>query len=484
MPTDKEFLGTEDIPEPFKLRSWKDYIKFLIGPGIIAMGLGLGTGEIVSGPFLVVKHGPFILWVALISMLLQTLTAVIASKYTILTGEPFQLGINRLWISKKAWTIVWLVLGGISIIFPYYMALLGVTMVAMVIQSVPTAADQGLWVILTLIALVITIIPLFLGKKVMRTLAMMFFLLHFIIVIPMLIIITIIFVPADVIWTVFTGFFTFGYVPPDADWLAMGAVAGFAGLAASAGIPISSYYRDTGWGMADKVGYIPGAVGGGKTKFKTKGYLPKSTPENHKRAKKWYKYIKMELIPVFFLGSFFTMLFPCALYYYFVPQTATTDANIFGFTAALAQSMGPVLPFAFWIILIMLFIVFWPDGTGVVEGQMRSFANILWNAFPGLEKKFNGDIRPVYYGILAIFTGVWILMILTGTPPVTMVLISGSLANIGGVIFAIGLLGVNYLILPKDYRFSKIEIVIIFLSLGFFSFFMINAMLVPFGISL
>jgi hypothetical protein len=475
--TNKEYEAEEDIPEPFKLNSLKDYFKFLIGPGIIAMGLGLGTGELISGPYLVVRHGPFILWIALISIFLQTITSISASKYTILTGEPFQIGLNRLWLGNKLWTAVWVIMGTISTIFPYYMALLGTTFVAMIIGGVPGLEHQPLWVIFSFVALAMTLIPLLLGKKVMRTLGLMFFLIHFCIVIPLLIVLTIVFVPAGTILEVFTGFFTFGFIPADADWLAMGAVAGFAGLAASAGMSISAYYRDTGWGMSQKLGYIPGMLGGKKVDFKVRGYQPKVSPENKKRAKKWYKYISYELFIIFFLGSVITMLFPCALYYYFVESSAATE-EIFGFAAVLADSLIVVLPIAFWIIIIMFFLVFWADGTGVIDGIMRQFSNVIWNSFPRLHKKFKGDIRPVYYGILGIFTALWIIMIIVGTPPLNMVLYTGSLANISGIIFAIGLLGVNYKLLPKQYRFSMMEVIVIIFALVFYSFFIVNFVIV------
>ncbi|MFX0207174.1 MAG: Nramp family divalent metal transporter [Candidatus Hodarchaeota archaeon] len=474
MVTDKEFTGIEDIPEPFEVKSWRDYMKFLIGPGIIALGLGLGTGELVSGPYLIVKHGPLILWVALISIFLQTVTAISASKYTILTGEPFQIGLNRLWFSKKAWTAVWIVLGTLSAILPYYPALLGVTFVAIMINDVPTSDQQFLWIIFTIIALVIILLPLFLGKKVMKTLGLMFFIIHFLIIIPLLIIITLLTVPVGTIFEVFTGFFYFGYLPEGADWLALGAVAGFAGLAASAGMSISAYYRDTGWGMAKRLGHIPGALGGEKVEFLVKGYMPKVDEENQRRAKTWYKFILLELVPIFFFGSLITMVFPCVLYYYFVPTGAATE-NIFGFTSALAQNLGLIIAFAWPLILIMFALVFFADGTGVIDGLMRQFANIIWNTFPSLHDRFKGDVRPVYYGVLGIFIVIWLIVIIIGTPPVTMVLLAGSLANIGGVIFSAGLLAVNYQILPKEYRFSIIEVIVICVSIVFYGFFLLKA---------
>ncbi|MFX1507640.1 MAG: Nramp family divalent metal transporter, partial [Promethearchaeota archaeon] len=350
----------------------------------------------------------------------------------------------------------------------------GVTVVAIVIKDVPTSDQQLMWVIFTMIALVIILFPLFLGKKVMKTLGLMFFIIHFLIIIPLLIIITLLTVPVGTIFEVFSGLFYVGYLPEGADWLALGAVAGFAGLAASAGMSISAYYRDTGWGMAKRLGHIPGALGGEKVEFLVKGYMPKVDEENQRRVKTWYKFILLELVPIFFFGSLITMVFPCALYYYFVPTEAATE-NIFGFTSALAQNLGLIIAFAWPLILIMFALVFFADGTGVIDGLMRQFANIIWNTFPSLHDRFKGDVRPIYYGVLGIFIVIWLVVIIIGTPPITMVLLAGALANIGGVIFSAGLLAVNYQILPKEYRFSIIEVIVICISIVFYGFFLLKA---------
>jgi len=41
--TDKKFTGEKDIPKPFKLTRWRDYIRFLFGPGIPALSLDIGN---------------------------------------------------------------------------------------------------------------------------------------------------------------------------------------------------------------------------------------------------------------------------------------------------------------------------------------------------------------------------------------------------------------------------------------------------------
>jgi hypothetical protein len=470
MATDKEFTDVADIPEPFKLINWKDYIVFLFGPGMVALGLGVGTGEIISGPYLVVKHGPLILWIALISIFLQTMTSISSTKYTILTGEPVQLGINRLWVGKKTWTVVWTVFRTIQLMWPYYMALVGSTLAAMIIGAPPGPEQRLLWSVLSILGIVICTLPLLVGGKVMTTLARMFFWLNFVLIIPLFFIMALIFVPAETWWFTFKGFFTFGYIPEDADWLAMAAVAGYAGFSSYAGLIISNYYRDVEWGMAKKVGFIPSLVGGKKVAFLVKGFMPRVSTDNIGRAKTWYRYLHMEMWVIFFLFSILTMWFPCALYLHFVPVEAAVEPG-FGFAAVLAQHMSAVAGAAWWVVLISLFVIFWPDGTGLIDTLLRELTNIIWNSFPRLYKRFNGDVRPLYYGILAVFTVIWLGLIIAGTKPLIMVLLAGTFANLSGVLYVIGLLGVNYTLLPKEYRFSKFEVVVTCFAIVFYSFF-------------
>jgi len=248
--------------------------------------------------------------------------------------------------------------------WPYYMALVGSTLAAMIIGVPPGPEQRILWSALSVVGVIICTLPLLIGGKVLTTLARMFFWLNFVAVVPLLFILAVVFVPAEIWWSGFKGFFTFGYIPEDADWLAMAAVAGYAGLASYAGLIISNYYRDAEWGMAKKIGFIPTLVGGKKAAFLVKGFMPKVSPENIRRAKTWYKYLHMELWPVFFLFGVLTMWFPCILHYKFVPVEAAVESG-FGFAAVLAKHMSGVLGAAWGVVLIALFFVFWPDGTGV-----------------------------------------------------------------------------------------------------------------------
>jgi hypothetical protein len=61
----------------------------VLGPGIIALGLAIGSGEWLMGPLVVGGYGvKGIGWVILVSAVLQTFYNVELVRFTIATGEP------------------------------------------------------------------------------------------------------------------------------------------------------------------------------------------------------------------------------------------------------------------------------------------------------------------------------------------------------------------------------------------------------------
>src|ERR1043166_8014623 len=71
-------------PPPFTLRN---ALK-LIGPGAIALGVSIGSGEGLLGPAVTAKYGAALLWVASASILLQMILNQEMIRYTVATGEP------------------------------------------------------------------------------------------------------------------------------------------------------------------------------------------------------------------------------------------------------------------------------------------------------------------------------------------------------------------------------------------------------------
>src|SRR5262245_34572779 len=59
-----------------------------VGPGVIVLGVSIGSGEFLLGPASFVKHGLTLLWVTSVAALLQTVFNLELMRYTMATGEP------------------------------------------------------------------------------------------------------------------------------------------------------------------------------------------------------------------------------------------------------------------------------------------------------------------------------------------------------------------------------------------------------------
>jgi hypothetical protein len=98
-----------EMPEPPR-NYWR-----LVGPGIVAGGVGLSSGEFVLWPFIASQVGLVLLWGALIGVVTQFFLNMEVERYTLATGETALTGFNRFW---KHWGLVFAVLGYFANLWP------------------------------------------------------------------------------------------------------------------------------------------------------------------------------------------------------------------------------------------------------------------------------------------------------------------------------------------------------------------------------
>lgn len=67
-----------------------------IGVSLVSLGLGLGSGEFILWPLLMVTYGYGILWGALLGISIQLLLILEVQRYTSVSGEDFVSGVYRL----------------------------------------------------------------------------------------------------------------------------------------------------------------------------------------------------------------------------------------------------------------------------------------------------------------------------------------------------------------------------------------------------
>jgi len=69
----------------------------VIGPGLVASGVGLASGEFVLWPYVAARIGLGFLWGALAGVAIQWLLNLEIERYTLATGETALTGFSRLW---------------------------------------------------------------------------------------------------------------------------------------------------------------------------------------------------------------------------------------------------------------------------------------------------------------------------------------------------------------------------------------------------
>ena len=75
----------------------------VVGPGVIVLGLSIGSGEFLLGPAAFVRHGLTLLWVTTVAVFLQTVFNTEVMRYTLATGEPMFTGFMRTRPSSGFW---------------------------------------------------------------------------------------------------------------------------------------------------------------------------------------------------------------------------------------------------------------------------------------------------------------------------------------------------------------------------------------------
>src|SRR5512146_1746001 len=86
-----------DLPAP-PSQLWR-----IVGPGIVAAGVGLSSGEFVLWPFIASQVGLLFLWGAILGVVTQFFINMEIERYTLATGETALTGFNRLW---RHWGLV------------------------------------------------------------------------------------------------------------------------------------------------------------------------------------------------------------------------------------------------------------------------------------------------------------------------------------------------------------------------------------------
>jgi hypothetical protein len=438
--------GVADLPAPpaFTARN----VFKTIGPGVIGLGVAIGSGEWLLGPSVVVTYGAALLWIATVAVGLQILLNLEMARYTLYTGEPIITGYMRTWPGPGVWGWTYAVLGFLQYGWPGWALASATASAALLLGRMPTEADAGTVVRLGYATFGACFLIALLGKKVERTIEYAMWIMVSAVVLYLL--------AVDVAtvsgahWaSVFGGFSRVGVIPAGADWFLLGAFAAYSGLGGIGNAYVTNWMRDKGFGMGATVGYIPGAAGG-NVRLAAHGNVFTVNAASLRAWRGWWKFVNVDQWAIFGFGSLAAM----ALTALFTLQYVPAGSRISGWAVANLQASGIAAvhgPLFWHLTLICGFWVLFSTQLGVVDGLPRATTDVLWSGSAAVRRWRGGDVRAVYYGVLAVFA-VWGCVALNLAQPITLIIIGANIAGFNFVLEGVHTIVVNRRFLPRELR--------------------------------
>ena len=462
-----------ELPEPPNPRGvqWLS----VVGPGVIVLGLSIGSGEFLLGPAVFVRHGMSLLWVTAVAVLLQTIFNLELMRYTLATGEPVFTGFMRTRPKSTVWAIFYAGLYFLQVGWPAWAATAAGAIYFLVERRLATPAEATVVYYIGCASFLFCVTILMFGKRIERTLE----LLNWAMVACILgsfLVLALVFVPANVWMGAVAGFggydlanHRFDFLPEGVDFILLGALVGYAGGGGVSNIVLSNWARDKGYGMGQRAGYIPAAVGGKKVNLAHTGFTFTPDADSMTRWRGWWRIVKADQWGVFFTGAILGIALPALLYVTFLARG--TDIRGLGIAAALASSVGAT---GGAIVAGMIaFIGAWlliKTQLDQVEGMARAVTDILWGGSRRVRAWRGGDVRAVYYSVLAA-VAVWGMIALRMAQPIVLLQLGANVAGAVFVVASLHLLYINTTLLPVELRpplWRRVALVAMSLFYGFF----------------
>jgi hypothetical protein len=447
----------------------------VVGPGIIVLGVSIGSGEFLLGPAAFVKYGLSLLWVTLVSVFLQTLFNIEVMRYVLATGEPAFSGFMRTRPSAPAWAWVYAGFFFLQVGWPVWAAT-SAGIIFFLGAGRLAGPDDGATVYYVGVALFLVCVALLLlGKRVARTLELLNWVLVAVILGGFLVM-AVIFVPGHTLLAAAAGLTGFDlssrhfvFIPSGADFFLIGALAAYSGCGGALNIGLGNWARDKGYGMGKLAGYIPAAIGGERVNLAHHGF--KFTPDvaSMTRWRGWWRIVRADQWGVFFVGAILGMVLPALLYVTFMPQGV--DIRGPGISGALAETVGAqVVP---WLAIVIALLGAWllfKCQLDIVDCMTRTITDLLWSGSRRVRAWRGGDVRSVYYSVLAVIV-IWGVIALKLAQPIVLLQLSANVAGLIFVVASLHLLYINTRLLPPALRpptWRRIGLVCMALFYGFF----------------
>jgi hypothetical protein len=421
---------TAELPEPPASMSR------IIGPGIVAAGVGLASGEFILYPFIASQVGLVFVWAALIGLVTQFFINMEIERYTLATGETVLTGFSRL---GRHWGVFFVLLGLLANLWP------GWATSAATLTTYLIGGGSVRWIasaMLLAIGAILTLSPV-----VYRALEQTQFLK--VLLVALLVIVAAAFaIPAD-IWAETPGSLANVQLPSDQlGWpLLLGALA-YAGAGGAQNLCQANWIRDKGLGMGKHAPRIVSPLTGEPVAHSGTGWRFEIDGQSLSRWSRWWRLANIEQLSTFVAISFVTIVFTSILAFATLSGTEGLPRDISFLRIegdALSASVGPWFGKLFWFVgAFSLFAA----SLGIVDFTSRLAADTIRTVY------WRGGRESLIYACV-----VW-AMVLTGIgiisagldQPLVLLVTSACVAAFMMFIYSALLIVLNRRLLPAELR--------------------------------
>jgi hypothetical protein len=444
-----------DLPEPLPLRK-------IAGASVIILATAIGSGEYVLWPYITSQVGLVFMWAAVVGFAVQFFINMEVERYALATGESAITGFTRMW---KHWWWLFIIMALCQNFWPGWATGASTTL------TYVFGLGEGAVVPITITALIAIGLALTLSPVVYQAVekiegAMVAGILLFLLL-------AIFMATSLEAWgDLVTGFANIGQVPvseslPIATLL--GALA-FAGAGGANNLVQSNYIRDKGMGMGVHIPRIVSPITGQEEAAPATGYIFRTTEENMRRWRGWWKVANKEQFITFFLIGLGTLIVMSVLTYSTVEvgSVAVQDLEFIRTQGeTLSDRLGTWFGTIFWLAgTLTLF----STNLGILDYTSRLIADQL--KVNALRDNAFWSESKVYATVVWTMIVVGSIILLSGVDqPVVLLVISSSIAGVMMFIYSMLLIQLNRRALPNPIKIRGVQLGVLCFSVLFFGVF-------------
>jgi hypothetical protein len=420
-----------EMPEPLSLRK-------VLGPGVIAAGIGLASGEFILWPYITSQVGLVFLWAAVVGVVTQFFINMEIERYTLATGETALTGFSRYW---RHWGLFFAVLTFLANAWPGW-----ITSSATLVTFIFGGGNVKLLAVLGLasIAIALTLTPV-VYTVVERV---EFFKVGLVI---LFMVVAVVFAVSAAAWGALPDAVTnFGRIPEGLPLALVLPALAFAGAGGGQNLVQSNWMRDKGYGMGVHVPHLASPVTGAPEAAPGTGYTFRENEDNLARWRGWWNVANKEQLVSFVAITIVTIAIMSLLAYSTV-LGAEAENNISFLEAegnALMDTVGTWFGYLFWIIgATSLFAA----ALGIVDYTCRLVADVLKVSY--LRDNQTWSESRIYFLLVWVLV-VWstIILLTIQSQPLILLIISASIGGFMMFIYSGLLILINKRSLPPSVR--------------------------------